>query len=43
MKIIENEPIGSPLKSIILRLGDFHVLMSSLVAIGHLMAGSGLE
>ena len=43
MTIIENEASGSPLKSIVLRLGGFHVLMSFLGAIGHLMAGSGLE
>lgn len=43
MSIIEGEPSDSPLKSIILRLGGFHVLMSFLGAIGYLMSGSGLE
>lgn len=43
MTIIESEGSGSPLKSIILRLGGFHVLMSFLGAIGHLMSGSDLE
>lgn len=43
MSIIESEASDSPLKSIILRLGGFHVLMSFLGAIGYLMSGSGLE
>lgn len=43
MTIIEREASSSPLKSIVLWLGGFHVLMSFLGAVGHLMAGSGLE
>lgn len=43
MTIIENEPEGSQLKSVVLRLGSFHILMSFLGCIGHLMSGSGLE
>lgn len=33
----------SPLKSLFIRLGGFHLLMSFLSAIGFIMAGSGLE
>lgn len=43
MTMIENEPNNSPLKSIIVRLGGFHTLMSFLGSIGHLMQGSGLK
>ena len=43
MIIIESEARASLLKCIILQLGGFHVLMSFLGAIGHLMSGSGLE
>ena len=43
MTIIENEAHGSRLKCIILRLGGFHVLMSFLGTIRHLMPGCGLE
>ena len=43
MTIIESEALGSWLKCIILRLGGFHVLMSFLGTVGHLMSGSGLE
>ena len=41
--IIGAEPEGSDLKNIVLRLGGFHTEMSFLGAIGHLMAGSGLQ
>ena len=43
LNIILNEPSGSHLKSIVLRLGGFHIEMSFLGCIGHLMAGSGLQ
>ena len=43
LNIILNEPSGSHLKSIMLRLGGFHIEMSFLGCIGHLMAGSGLQ
>ena len=41
--IIVTEPVGSDLKDIILRLGDFHGEMSFLECIGYLMAGSALQ
>ena len=41
--IVLQEPEGSPLKSIVVRLGGFHTEMSFLGAVGHLMSGSGLE
>jgi hypothetical protein len=41
--IVENESENSPLRSIVLRLGGFHALMSFLGGIGHLMAGSGIS
>lgn len=41
--IIENEPVSSILKSIVLMLGGFHMQMSFLGAIGHLMIGTGLQ
>lgn len=41
--IIENEPDNSRLRSIVLRLGGFHTLMSFLGSVGHLMEGSGLR
>lgn len=34
---------GSPLSSVVVRLGGFHMIMSYLGAVGHIMAGSGLE
>ena len=40
--ITVNEPVGSKLRSIVLRLGGFHTEMSFLGCIGHLMAASGL-
>jgi len=43
LTIVLNEPQGSELKSIVLRLGGFHIQMSFLGCIGHLMAGSGLQ
>ena len=39
--LMSEEGVG--LKSTILRLGGFHVMMSFLGSIGHLMAGSGLQ
>lgn len=41
--ILLSEPEGSDLKSLIIRLGGFHVIMSFLGSIGSLMAGSGLK
>ena len=41
--IQESEPLNSCVKSVVLRLGPFHTLMSFLGSIGHLMAGSGLQ
>ena len=38
-----SEPVGSCIKSVVLRLGGFHLRMSFLGSIGHLMAGSGLQ
>ena len=43
LNIILSVPDESPLKSIILRLGGFHTLMSFLGSIGHIMEGSGLQ
>ena len=41
--IIQSQPYGSDLKGMVLRLGGFHMQMSFLGSIGHLMAGSGLQ
>ena len=41
--IIANQPPDSPLRQILLRLGPFHIMMSFLASIGHIMAGSGLK
>lgn len=41
--IIENEPMSSPIKRIVVCLGGFHLKMSFLGTIGHLMAGTGLD
>lgn len=41
--IKESEPDDSCIKSVVLRLGGFHLQMSFLGSIGHLMAGSGLQ
>ena len=43
LTVISSEHADSDLKSIILRLGTFHLQMSFLGAIGYLMAGSGLR
>ena len=43
LSIILSEPVGSPMRRIVLRLGAFHMEMSFLGSIGHLMAGSGLK
>ncbi|WAR03768.1 hypothetical protein MAR_010326 [Mya arenaria] len=43
LMIICAEPERSDLKNIVLRLGGFHTEMSFLGAIGHLIAGSGLQ
>ena len=40
--LIQNEPKGSPLKSLVLKLGGFHTEMSFVGCIGYLMSGSGL-
>lgn len=34
---------GSPLSRVVVRLGGFHLLLSFLGSVGHIMAGSGLE
>lgn len=41
--IVESEPETSPLNSVVVRLGGFHIEMSFLGCIGHLMGGSGLR
>ena len=41
--IVQKEPQGSDLKSVVLRLGGFHVEMSFLGCIGKIMSGSGLQ
>ncbi|GFR75030.1 hypothetical protein ElyMa_005768000 [Elysia marginata] len=41
--IVLNKPSDSELKSVVLRLGGFHTLMSFLEANGKIVAGSGLE
>ncbi|KAE8752846.1 hypothetical protein FOCC_FOCC000584, partial [Frankliniella occidentalis] len=43
MDIILSSPQNSPVRKVIVRLGGFHLLMSFMGSIGHLMAGSGLE
>lgn len=43
LTILKSEPENSCLKRVVLRLGGFHTLMSFLGAIGHIMAGSGLQ
>ncbi|KAK3916607.1 CaM kinase-like vesicle-associated protein [Frankliniella fusca] len=40
---ILSSPQNSPLRNIFVQLGGFHLLMSFMGAIGHLMSGSGLE
>ncbi|GFR94043.1 hypothetical protein ElyMa_000908800 [Elysia marginata] len=41
--ILDSEPAGSHLRSLILQLGGVHTQMSYLGTIGHLMTGSGLR
>ena len=41
--IIDTEPVRSDLKNIVLHLGSFHLDMSFLGSIGHLMSASGLQ
>ena len=43
MMIIRSQPDDSDLKCMVLRLGGFHMQMSFLGSIGHLMADSGLQ
>ena len=43
LTIIQSQPDGSDLKGMVLSLGGFHMQMSFLGSIGHLMAGSGLQ
>ena len=42
INIVENEPDGSDVKSVVVRLGGFHTEMSFLGSIGRLMESSGL-
>ena len=41
--LVEAAQEDSPLRSVILRLGGFHILMSFLGSMGHLMVGTGLQ
>ena len=41
--MVASQPEGSELKSAIIRLGGFHLLISYLGTIGNIMEGSGLE
>lgn len=41
--IITSEPPNSDIRNIVVSLGAFHLFMSFLGSIGHLMAGSGLQ
>ena len=43
LMIVDTEPVDSDLKNIVLRLGGFHLEMSFLGSIGHLMSASGLQ
>jgi hypothetical protein len=43
LNILQSQPDDNELKQIVLRLGEFHMQMSFLGSIGHLMAGSGLQ
>ncbi len=43
LTIIHNAPVNSPIKTVVLRLGGFHMEMSFLSTIGSLMAGSGIK
>ncbi|CAG4951420.1 unnamed protein product [Parnassius apollo] len=42
-EIVSAAPEGSELSKIIIRLGGFHLLMSFMGAIGHIMQGSGMK
>lgn len=42
LTIVQNEPLNSELKSLVVRLGGLHIEMSFLGCIGHIMAGSGM-
>jgi len=42
LSIILSQPNESPVRKIVLRLGTFHMEMSFMGTIGHLMSGSGL-
>ena len=42
MMLIQNEPKGSPLKSLVLKLGGFHTEMSFVGCILYLISASGL-
>ena len=43
LTIIQSQPNGTELNQTVLCLGGFHMQMSFLGSIGHLMAGSGLQ
>ena len=43
MMVIEDQPISSRLRNVVLLLGGFHTEMSLLGAVGSIMAGSGLK
>lgn len=43
LEIVNSQPEDSNLRQIVLRLGGFHLEMSFLGCIGHLMASSGLQ
>ena len=43
LTIIQSQPDESDLKGMVHRLGGFHMQMSFLDSIGHLMAGSGRQ
>ena len=43
LSIILSEPDGGPMRRIVLRLGAFHMDMSFLGSIGHLMTNSALQ
>ena len=43
LDIISSQPIDSDLHEVVLRLGPFHLEMSFLACIGHLMEESGLK
>ena len=41
--IVKSEPVNSKLRSVVLRLGGYHTLMSFFGCIGHLMTGTDLK